>query len=534
MFNPANTLRSLTRDERGGLLVIGILMGSLLVGGLWYLASVGDAILWREHAQDAADAAAFENAVWNARGMNTLVMLNMLMAAVMAVLVIWRLIIVFIAVVIAIIGIACGLGFLIPNPISTVACTLVRAIPQMTTTLARFKRLDDLISRNVIRITHALATAQKVVAGAIPAVGAMVTLKDTSEAFGTSAAWNFSASNLPNIESGIRLGVGKNPGYECDEEENKYSPRDFLQPRMGFGFSLPAQQDQWSVLCEKAAALLPNNIAGVLQRNGAPAELVASLDKLAAVLGPIAGSIPTLFCAPGPGSLQDAAKDIFNGVAKDRCNAEKKKKEDDGEDDFDFDKCMDDQAKKNGMGKVGERKPTCSKPMKVWDYAANGNIAMQSFSFIEQDAPMLTRDDEGLELGDRTATGNVSEVDPPWIRAQAEIYFDCDQAWEWCRGTAPWTLNWRARLRRIQRFEDMAARAGERLIVESLVQGANKMLGRAVKNAQSRRGIPDIISENTKDTWLTMQVRNQVRRVGYWTIAGRIRANPPSDTIVIH
>lgn len=533
MFNPGEPQRALARDDRGGLLIIGILMGSLLVGGLWYLASIGDAILWREHAQDAADAAAFENAVWNARGMNTLVMMNMLMALVMAVLVIWRLLIVFIAVIIAVIAIACGIGLLIPNPISAAACTLVRAVPRMTVTLARMRRIDDVIARNVVRITHGIATAQKVVAGAIPAVGALVALKDTTDAFDVSAAWNFSAANLPNIESGIRLGVGPNVGFECDEEENEYSPRDFLQPRMGYGFSLPAQQDQWSVLCEKAAALVPNNVAGVLQRAGAPAELVASLDRLAAVLGPIAGSLPTLFCAPGAANLGQAGKDILDGVARDRCEAEAKQKEDD-DDEFDMDKCMREQANDNGMGRVNERKPTCSKPFKVWDYAANGNVAMQSFSFVDKEARQLARDDAGLELGDRAATGNVAPVETPWIRAQAEIYFDCDTAWEWCRNTAAWALGWRARLRRLQRIEDMAARAGERLIVESLVNGANKMLGRAAKNALTRRGVPDIISENVKDTWLTMQVRNQVRRVGYWTIAGRIRAEPPEGTTVIH
>jgi hypothetical protein len=95
-------------------------------------------------------------------------------------------------------------------------------------------------------------------------------------------------------------------------------------------------------------------------------------------------------------------------------------------------------------------------------------------------------------------------------------------------------LNWRARLRRIQRLEDMAARAGERVMVESLINGANKMLGRAAKTALTRRGVPDILSENSKDTWLTMEIRNVFRRAAYWSIGGRILANPPSGPTVIH
>jgi hypothetical protein len=80
--------KSLRDDTQGAILVLGVAMGLLLVGGMWHIVSVGDAILWREHLQDAADSAAFENAVWNARGMNIIAFLNILMSAVMAVLVV--------------------------------------------------------------------------------------------------------------------------------------------------------------------------------------------------------------------------------------------------------------------------------------------------------------------------------------------------------------------------------------------------------------------------------------------------------------
>lgn len=554
MLNLAKTRRRLAADESGGLLIVGIVMGAFLVATLWYIASIGDAILWREHAQDAADAAAYENAVWNARGMNLLSLLNMLMAVVVAVLVLWRVIILVMAAVIAIIAIACALGFLIPNPVSSVACSLIRMVPRMTATLVRMRRIDDVIANNVVRITHALGTSQRVIAGAIPPIGAIVSYTDTVDAFDVSAAWTFSASALPNVEADPFLGVGNNPGLECDEREDSYSPRDFLQARMGYVFSLPAQEETWAVVCQRAAELVPNNIAAVLERTGGPPELIAAFDRLGAIVGPIAGSIPTAFCGPGGTRFGEAAVDAVTSVARDRCNkegegvlvdGEKKYRKPnpkspgdylDGEyeDSFDMAKCMEGQARKGGMGRVGQRKPTCSKPYKVWDYAANGNVAMQSFSFVDKDAPMLARDDKGLEIADGLQTGNLTEVEPPWIRAQAEMYFDCTQSWELCRTQAPWALNWRARLRRIQRLEDMAARAGERVMVESLVQGANKMLGRAAKNALTRRGIPDIISENVKDTWATQQVRNQVRRLAYWSIGGRLFANPPSSPTVIH
>src|SRR5688572_26207086 len=89
--------RNLIRETRGAALVVGIVMGVILVGGLWHIASLGDAIIWRERAQDAADAGAFENAVWTARGMNVIVSLNIIMALILSILVMWRIVMVLLA-----------------------------------------------------------------------------------------------------------------------------------------------------------------------------------------------------------------------------------------------------------------------------------------------------------------------------------------------------------------------------------------------------------------------------------------------------
>ncbi len=45
-------------------------MCACMVGILWYLAGIGDAIVFRERMQEAADATAFSAAVLHARGMN--------------------------------------------------------------------------------------------------------------------------------------------------------------------------------------------------------------------------------------------------------------------------------------------------------------------------------------------------------------------------------------------------------------------------------------------------------------------------------
>jgi hypothetical protein len=45
-------------DERGAVMVLGIFMCACLVGVLWYLAGIGDAVVYRQRLQEAADATA--------------------------------------------------------------------------------------------------------------------------------------------------------------------------------------------------------------------------------------------------------------------------------------------------------------------------------------------------------------------------------------------------------------------------------------------------------------------------------------------
>jgi hypothetical protein len=77
-------------DERGAILLMGVFMCACMVAILWYLAGIGDAIVYRERMQEAADAAVFSAAALNARGMNLIVMLNLIMACILAVRVVLK------------------------------------------------------------------------------------------------------------------------------------------------------------------------------------------------------------------------------------------------------------------------------------------------------------------------------------------------------------------------------------------------------------------------------------------------------------
>ncbi len=73
--------RSLWSDQSGATMVLGVFMAAMAVGVLYYLHGVASVVIHRERMQDAADSAAFMSAVVNARCMNILAILNMIMAA---------------------------------------------------------------------------------------------------------------------------------------------------------------------------------------------------------------------------------------------------------------------------------------------------------------------------------------------------------------------------------------------------------------------------------------------------------------------
>jgi hypothetical protein len=84
------THSSLRQNERGAILVVGLLAAVLLLGIVWTVMGVGESIAFRERGQTGADAVAFSASVIQARGMNFLVLFNLLMAAILVIRVILR------------------------------------------------------------------------------------------------------------------------------------------------------------------------------------------------------------------------------------------------------------------------------------------------------------------------------------------------------------------------------------------------------------------------------------------------------------
>ncbi len=79
-------------DDRGAIMVIALFLAIFAVAILYTLIGTAETVLFRERLQDSADSAALSSAVMHARSMNLLVLINLLMAALLAVLVTIKLI----------------------------------------------------------------------------------------------------------------------------------------------------------------------------------------------------------------------------------------------------------------------------------------------------------------------------------------------------------------------------------------------------------------------------------------------------------
>jgi hypothetical protein len=78
-------MKSLKDDTRGAVMFIGVFFACFLIGILWFMIGIGDAIVFRERAQEAADASTFASAVIHAKGMNMIAFINVVLLAVVGV-----------------------------------------------------------------------------------------------------------------------------------------------------------------------------------------------------------------------------------------------------------------------------------------------------------------------------------------------------------------------------------------------------------------------------------------------------------------
>lgn len=150
--------RSLSGDTRGAMMVIGLVMAIFLVAALYYVVGIAETITQRETMQDAADASAFSAAVLHARGMNVIVLINVVMAALLAVLVALKLVEAVLGIAIVLLAIAAFFG-------GTVAAGL---IPDVFAAQRKVRSTHDSLRKGIFPALEALHMTARGVRAIVP------------------------------------------------------------------------------------------------------------------------------------------------------------------------------------------------------------------------------------------------------------------------------------------------------------------------------------------------------------------------------
>lgn len=240
--------RSLLTDERGVVLLMGVFFGVLLAALLDYVIGTGAVLRDREGLQDAADAAAFGAAILHARGMNLIALVNLVMAALVAVLVACR-----------VIQGLCLLGTLIAVSLapSTFGASL-SVVPPLKSAMLFFEEAHRSLTPPVLRTVGVLHRTQQVIARAVPPVAVLDAAVETGRQH-PPARWAFVL-----------------PGRA----------------------SLPVEPDRFEVLCQRAGETVVD--LALLPFADMPLGVVAQ--PLRNALGTLTRSAASFFCGAGGAS----------------------------------------------------------------------------------------------------------------------------------------------------------------------------------------------------------------------------------------
>jgi len=243
----------LTKDSSGAVMIMAVFVAIFMVAIVYHVAGVGGAALEQQIVQDGADSVAYSTATAKARGMNIIALLNLIMAAVLAVLVALKLLQAVLVVAIAIVGVACIIS-------QGAACGAIRPLNKVRSKLAD---ITDEVEPKIKKILKGLRKAENAVVKVVPI-----------------------------LAEGEAVYISTRP---------EYSP-----VKIGFAFpvveKLPTTDGSFDELCEHAGEnvvvactfLLPGDMPSIAQ------------DALGGLVGDLASTFSSFFCGGSDGSKPDS------------------------------------------------------------------------------------------------------------------------------------------------------------------------------------------------------------------------------------
>ncbi len=456
---------SLKDDQRGAVLMIAVFMAAFLVGALWYIIGIGDAAVYRQYMQDGADATAFGAAVYHARGMNILALINLIMAAVLAVLVAFKI---------------AQILLLIANIASCIAGAIFNPVCDLTTAAEEpFATLVDKVETAVDKILRALHAVSNGVAIGMPWVAEVKAVVVAN-------------SYAPTVRGGFMTSTSQIPGA--------------LEKATGGGgerLGLPVQDDDFSVLCDHAGRDVVSFVFLPFSFLPGIGDLIGGVSSYAGgAVGGLVSTFPAYFCGGGPavdtgkftkgagGKKLDPKK-----ICGDRAKEAKKK----GVtfDEAACEKSVGGSIDSLGKGTSGTVGSTTGKESKrVYDPARNGDDYFAVWGFDYGDLKKQSDAGKGVDIA---GWGKAKVGDPSIFGkfqfAKAEFYYEPKSSdgktWSDYEDEAMWNMRWRARLRRFRL---------PKTSIGTLLSGPAGVGGPAIDTIMAMMGgASDIVPDSLKD-----------------------------------
>ncbi len=431
---------NLHRDERGAIVVVAVFMAAFLVGCLWYMIGIGDAAVYRQQMQGGADAAAFGSAVYHARGMNMIAMINLNMATLLAVLVAAKTLKLILGIVYAGATAACALAQK-ADPPQYDGCSEAQKAAE------KFQKISQLI-QNIEGVGDSSLKALSESATEIAKVAPWV-------AYSRSAVE--AKSYAPSVASGGATSVSMVPAGD----------------RLG----LPVMMEDFAVACERGG-----KVTNSLIMSSIPPEFNEFLGGFAGgLLGYApAKAYPPKYCE-GTSKNLDIKPDFDQRHLCKKAIPPKDQNETEEQYEARIKACMDnppDDAEikasnnKQNIPNIDVKndtppiQPEEKSTKKIYDQAWNGNDYFQVYGLVRGNIARIQQANGGVDIAGwgKAKVGGVDPMEAIAI-AQAEFYYDqtadtpkatfpecwtpvCGLTWKSYEENVLWNMRWRARLRR--------------------------------------------------------------------------------------
>jgi hypothetical protein len=464
-------VKSLKDDTRGAVMFIGVFFACFLIGILWFMIGIGDAIVFRERAQEAADASTFASAVIHAKGMNMIAFINVVLLALVGVYLIMCIVV---DALLALATALAGTWFF-----SWAAIPLFKSAKVVDTYASVYKA-------GMKPLVFGVTTVQTGTAYLAPWVGAAAGLKAGQEYGMTSIV--LSPSMIPGAGAGKVLDTVSS----YLKKEGSAPPKPPSDPTLSSAatakIGLPVKQQKLQETCRVVIGFIGDQIRNVIRDKvgGIIAEFVGSaIGSVSKYLGNTAVS---LHCAVG-GSPQPPDIRVSDGTVKSWFYSILSSY-------FTVYEASDLWGDKYGG------------PKEMYKPAKNGSDWMQVYSLT-----IATATDSSMRNVERASYvfGGKDSAENHMYTAQAEFYYNCKGKWsdydcnfKGSYDHAIYDMRWRARLVRHRGFSATTLGidfVGTLLASDATAKFIREKAGPKLDAALAKAGLP-------ADKWLGKVMRD--------------------------